>query len=116
MVLAIQHPQVVAQYIQNEIAANHLRLIGSADCAEQLGIHISPLGVIPKKGRINQWHLIMDFSSPHGHNTNDGIGLELSSLHYFSVDEAALQLAQVSRGALLVKMDIQEAYRDIPVS
>ena len=56
----------------------------------------------------------MDLSSPHGHSTNNGIEKNCS-LHYTSVDEAALQVARLSCRALLAKMDIQQAYRNIPM-
>ena len=48
---ATQHPKVVTSYIQKELAAGHLLAIGPAELASQLGVHTSPLGVIPKKGR-----------------------------------------------------------------
>ena len=79
---AAQHPEVVTQYIQNELLADHLLAIGPTELAAQLGLHVSLLGVIPKKGRANQWRLIMDLSSPYGHSVNDGISSELCSLHW----------------------------------
>ena len=58
----------------------------------------------------------MDLSSPHGHSMNDGITKELCSLHYSSIDEAATQVAALGPGCMLVKMDIHQAYRNIPVA
>ena len=78
-------------------------------------VHLSPLGVILKKGRPDCWCLIMDLSSPHGHSVNDGITKELCSLHYSSIDEAATQVAALGPGCMLAKMDIRQAYRNIPV-
>ena len=72
-------------------------------------MHTSPLGVIPKRGRPDQWRLIMDLFSPHGHSINDGIFAELCSLHYASVDDVVTQLGK------LAKMDIRQAYHNIPV-
>ena len=74
------------------------------------------LGVIPKKGMANQWRLIMDLSSPHGHSVNDRISLELCSLHYSSLDDAVAQVTKSGRGAFLAKMDIHQAYRNVPVA
>ena len=79
------------------------------------GIHISPLGVIPKMNKPGKYHLIVDLSSPAGFSTNDGISQELSSIKYTSVDHLACLIYLVGRGDLLVKAGIKEAYRMIPV-
>ena len=52
--------------------------------------------------------------SQHG-SINDGISKELSSLSYTSVDWVAEQVIWLGRGALLVKLDIQSAYRIVLV-
>ena len=38
--------------------------IGTTREAEQMGVHCSPFGVIPKKGKAGRWRLIVDLSSP----------------------------------------------------
>ena len=53
-----QHLEVVD--LQEEMLLGRLLPIGPWDKATQLGVHISPLGVIPKKGRASQWQMIMD--------------------------------------------------------
>ena len=58
----------------------------------------------------------MDLSSPHRHSVNDGIRKELCSFHYTSVDEAAEKMTLLGKGTLLEKMDIKQAYRNIPVA
>lgn len=95
MTSASQHPEVVDRYIQEEISIGRLLPIGPWNQAAQLGVHISPLGVIPKKGRVNQWRMIMDLSSPHSHSINDGISKEICSFHYSSLDDAAAQVARL---------------------
>ena len=62
-----------------------------ASTAKALHAHTSPIGVIPKKSKPNKWRLILDLSSPSGHNVNDGIAKELASLSYVSVDEVVLR-------------------------
>ena len=79
------------------------------------GIHTSPLGVILKKNKPDKWRLIVDLSSPAGFNINDGISQEYSSLRYTCLDHLASLVNSVDRGALLVKADIKEAYRMIPI-
>ena len=79
------------------------------------GIHTSPIGVIPKKNRPGKWRIIVDLSSPRGFSVNDGISSDLSSLACTSVDHLASLVLSCGRGALLVKADIKEAYRMVPI-
>ena len=78
-------------------------------------IHVIRFGVIPKLHQPGKWRLIVDLSAPRGFSVNDGIPLELCSLSYASVDEAVQRIMGYSRGALLAKLDIESAYRIIPV-
>ena len=57
----------------------------------------------------------MDLSSPQGASINDGISPELSSIKYATIDHLVSLVLLHGRGSLLVKADIQEAYRIIPV-
>ncbi len=81
--------------------------VGKADQASELGVHCSPFGVIPKKGKAGKWRLIVDLSSPAGLNVNDGIDRELSSLSYISVDDVMRRVLELGRGALMAKADIK---------
>ena len=48
-------------------------------------------------------------------SVNDGIGKELSSLTYVSVDEVVDCLLTLGRGAQMAKIDIRQAYRNVPI-
>ena len=111
---AQDHPIVVQDYLAHEEAAGR---IGSLAAYPHLAekCHISPFGVIPKKAKPGKWRLILDLSSPPGHSVNDGIDRELCSLSYTSVDEVADSTLQIGRGTLLAKVDIRQAYRNVPV-
>ena len=111
--LQSSNTQVISEYLDREVSL--LRMWKFPRHSSPPGIQISPLGVIPKKNKPGKWRLIVDLSSPSGFSVNDGISKELSSLHYTSVDHLATLVASVGRGALLVKADIKEAYRSIPV-
>ena len=76
---------------------------------------MSRFGVIPKGHGTGKWRLITDLSYPSGSSVNDGIDPNLCSLHYTSVEDVATVAAQLGRGALLAKVDIESAYRLIPV-
>ena len=57
---------------------------------------------------------MIDLSSPEGHSINDGINANMCSLEYVSVDSAA-DLLKKGQGALITKVDIRSAYRNVPV-
>jgi len=76
---AMEHPQVVSDYISKEVRASRVLLVGHKDDPLVKEIHLSPFGVIPKKSKPNKWRLIIDLSSPEGHSVNDGILKELAS-------------------------------------
>ena len=107
-----EHPEVVQEYLKQKVMAGRIIEVGDLRQAQALGIHCSPFGVIPKKGRAGRW---MDLSSPDGHSINDGISRELSSLSYMSVDDVTAEVVQRGKGKLMAKMDIKQAYRNIPV-
>ena len=115
MLSALEHPQKVEKYLGKELEANRIIRIPSLREAKALGLHSSPFGVIPKKNPPNKWRLIVDLSAPEGHSINVGISKELASLSYVSVDDEVNGILERGRGTLMAKMDIQHAYRNIPV-
>ena len=77
-------------------------------------VHVSPMGLVPKPHQVNKFWLIVDLSHPPGASVNDGISPSICSLRYASVDDAVI-IKQLGRGTQLVKLDIKDAYRIIPV-
>ena len=71
--------------------------------------------MIPKPHRPGKWRLITDFSSPEGASVNDGIDASLCSVVYTSVDNAINEVVHLGKGTLLVKSDLENAYRMVPV-
>ena len=57
----------------------------------------------------------MDLSSPQGVSVNDGIDKQLSSLSYARIDPTARRVLEAGRSNLLAKLDLQSAYRVVPV-
>lgn len=109
-------PGVVSDYLLREVSLHRMvELTMSRSLAAHAGIQVSPLGIIPKKNRPNKWRLITDLSSPEGYSVNDGIEGAWATLEYVSIDHLAQIIASVGRGAFLVKADIKEAYRIVPV-
>ena len=77
--------------------------------------HTSQLELVPKSHQTNQWRLIHDLSSPKDYSVNDGIPQELCSLRYASVDQAVSIIQKLGRDTQLIKLDIKDAYRIVPV-
>ena len=107
------NPEIVTEYLGRETALCRMWKCPTGYIPR--GVHISPLGLIPKKNKPGKWRMIMDLSTPQGMSINDGIDSELSSLSYSSVDQLAALVVSEGKGSWLVKADIKEAYRMVPV-
>ena len=57
----------------------------------------------------------MDLSYPKGNSINDGIPKAPCSLKYITVDHAIQHIVTMGSGALLAKIDVQSAFRLLPV-
>uniref|UniRef100_A0A1X7TP25 Reverse transcriptase domain-containing protein n=1 Tax=Amphimedon queenslandica TaxID=400682 RepID=A0A1X7TP25_AMPQE len=108
--MACSNPEVIHKYLAREVSLGRM-----FTRPPQSDVHISPLGIIPKKNKPGKWRLIVDLSSPHGQSVNDGIDTSASSLRYPTVDDLASLIVRNGRGAFIVKADIKEAYRNIPI-
>ena len=116
MFSAQKHPEVVRAYLDAECSRG--RMLGPFPSAVQAALppcHINRFGVIPKGRGTGKWRLITDLSFPPGLSVNDGIDPDLCSLTYTSVDRVAEVVAAFPPGALLAKIDIESAYRLVPV-
>ena len=109
---AMDQPQVIRDYLAKECSEG--RVLGPLDPLTLPQVHISRFGVIPK-GDSGKWRLIVDMSSPEGHSVNDGIRDSLCSLSYVSVSDAARGVVDKGRGALMAKVDVKSAYRQVPI-
>ena len=72
-------------YLANEVRFS--RVVGPFDSLPVQNLHISSLGVIPKKGQLGKWRLIVDLSSPQGHGVSDGIDPDSWHLQYIKIDD-----------------------------
>ena len=105
------HPTPVEDYLRTELQAGRIR----GPVPDNPLIQISRFGVIPKSGQPGKWRLILDLSSPHGNSVNDAIQKDLCSLTYATVDQAVRRILHLGQGTLLAKIDIQHAFRNIPI-
>ncbi len=107
---ALANPHVVQERLCTELAAN--RMLGPITSYKQ---HISPLGLVPKAHQANKWRLICDLSAPYGHSVNDGIPTALCSMQYATVHDAVNIINLLGRDTQLIKLDLKDAYRIVPV-
>ena len=84
LLLCIEHPEVVQEYIDKEHSLG--RLLGPFPQQSIPNLQVNPFGVIPKIKASSKWQLIVDLSAPHSKSVNDGITPEYSSLSYVTVD------------------------------
>jgi hypothetical protein len=74
----------------------------------------SPLGLVPKGS--GGWRRIHHLSYPRGSSVNDHIPAEWAALEYSTVDQAIALVAAQGPGATLIKRDLQDAFRHIPIA
>ena len=109
---ALDNPGPVEEYLHKELQMGRVQELPVLVSNK---VHTSKFGVIPKSNQPGKWRLILDLSSPSGASVNDGISKDLCSMHYATLDEALAVIVDLGPGALLAKIDIKEAYRNIPV-
>ena len=114
MTSAHLNPDPVDSYLAEEISAGRIVSMPKP-IHPSPPIHISRFGVIPKRNKPGKWRLILDLSAPSGMSVNDGISTEASSLHYASVDDAAQIILASGPQVWLAKLDIERAYRNVPI-
>ena len=59
--------------------------------------------------------MIVDLSFPFGHSVNGGISSTLASVSYSLVDDAMRRILHLGKGTQLVKVDLKQAYLQVPV-
>ena len=55
LISAMEHPDAVIKFIEAELAECRISQVTAGELSATCGIHLSPLGAIPKKGRPNKW-------------------------------------------------------------
>ena len=74
----------------------------------------SPLRLVPKS--TNAWRRIHHLSFPPGRSVNDYIPPDWGTSEYTSFDDAVAMVAAAGQGAILIKRDLADAFRHIPVA
>jgi hypothetical protein len=74
----------------------------------------SPLGFVPKPD--GTWRRIHHLSHPPRRSTNDGIPLPARAIEYICLSDVYAMVRQAGKGCILLKKDIKDAFRNIPVA
>ena len=101
-------PSVNDDYLSTGLAKG--RVTGPFSSPPLPHLHISRFGVIPKKYQPGKWRLILDLSSPDGHNVNDGIRKEPFTVQYMKVDDIIDGMMSLRQGTIHAKFDKESAY------
>ena len=96
----------VDEYIKEEVK------VGNLEPSPRGGVHLSPIGFIPKKNQPRKFRLIVNLSFPSRHSINDTISLAHSPFRYVTVHQVAELIPQ---GFSLAKIDLKAAFRRVPV-
>ncbi|XP_071089365.1 uncharacterized protein [Haliotis cracherodii] len=109
-------PIVVTKAVQTEVVKGYV--IGPFQRAPYPVYRINPLGVATGKYS-GKKRLILDLSAPHNlehtASINDLISKESASLSYVTIDYAISVIKQLGHGAQMCKVDITDAFKQIPL-
>ena len=111
---SLQDGAIVSRHIAGEVEVGRMQgPILPAPVASS--VHTSPNGLIHKAHQVGKWRLISELSFPRNASVNDGIRQDLCSIQYSSVDDAVSLIRILGQSTPLIKLDIKDAYRNIPV-
>ena len=108
---ARNNPDGVRKAIHKEISKGHTA--GPFETPPFEVTHVSPLGAVEKPD--GSYRLILDLSSPRGCSINEGIPKDQYSVEYSKFDEALDLVRRAGRGCMMAKIDIESAFRIVPV-
>ena len=106
------HEGVIRDFLSHQVQQGFM--LGPFSPDQCPGVITSPIGVVPKSAP-GSFRVIVALSSPSGSSVNDNLRRDLTHVTYSSVDDAALLLHHLGEGALLAKVDVQSAYRLVPI-
>ena len=111
MLLFEAQAQVDKEYLTKERCTKSL----IRACHDVQGLHISHVGIVPKGHTPEKWRVITDLSHPPGASVNNGINPAFRSLPYMTVDKIERTVAALGKGTPMAKVDIEAAYRLVPI-
>lgn len=112
---ALENPQTIAA-LSEDIAVQTAsgRTHGPFPSPPFPNFHASPLGAVTRK-RSSKIRRIHHLSWPEGDSVNDGIPDSEAAIVYDMVDRTITDLVASGPGSLMLKLDLESAFRHIPV-
>ena len=98
--------------IRAEVEAGHL--VGPLPLSWRQVLQCSPL-VLLSKAQPGRFRTIIDFSLPRDHSVNSGISEGICLVSYATLDDAVRLIKRLGPITQLVKMDLKDAYRMVPI-
>ncbi|XP_041438056.1 uncharacterized protein LOC121399992 [Xenopus laevis] len=109
---ASQHEEALKQKLEKELKAG--RMAGPFEEVPIKDLVVSPLGIVPKK-EPGKFRMIQHLSYPEGASVNDALDKEQCSVQYQSFEKALEIVKMQGEGALMAKVDIESAFRLLPL-
>ena len=109
---AVLHPEAIVSDINLQLSCG--RISGPFDMPPLPNFRSSPLGIATRK-HCNKLRRIHHLSWPHGSSVNDGIPDSEASITYDMFQTAVSDLISSGRDSLMIKLDLEQAFRHIPV-
>ena len=109
---AMETSEVLDAYLNNKLVKK--QIAGPFRRKSFIGCMVNRFGVIPKSTPW-KWRLIIDLSFPEKVSINDSISKASASIVYSSVEDATRMLWQAGKGALMAKINVANAFRNISV-
>lgn len=114
---AISQPTIVAELIAKELKNGYL--IGPYEKIPYNHYRINPIGIADSKYS-DKKRLIVDLSAPHNDDMHPSLNSLIDkaeySLKYVTIDDAIKAIKKFGRGSWLMKTDIKDAFKLIPLS
>ena len=108
---AYKHREAVESIISRDISRG--RKLGPYSHPPLINFVGSPMGAF-ERSTTGKHRVIYDLSWPPTHSVNDHINIDCS-LHYVTVDTAVSMVKKYGQGALMARLDIEDAFKNIIV-
>ncbi|KAJ5385651.1 hypothetical protein N7509_008192 [Penicillium cosmopolitanum] len=103
----IEEPSIFTQKLSDDLSNRRVQVCTGP-------VVVSPLGLVPKHD--GGWRRIHDLSYPPGRSVNESIPDTASAIQYISIDHIFDLIRTSGRGCCIIKRDIKDAFRNIPVA
>ena len=108
---ALSTPDLLTADLQKQLQYNRLTKIEPDSKAQ---FNYSPLRLVPKHN--DDWRRIHDLSFPYDNSVNNDIPRDWGTLKYTTFDKTVDALLQQGPKALLIKRDLKNTFRHIPIA